>query len=512
MTSLDDGATFDYLVCGAGPAGSVVAGRLSADPDVRVLLVESGGTDDVPSVLDPDQWPLNLMTDRHWDFFAEPNPHLNDRRLGYAMARVLGGGGSVNAGVWARGHRTDWDGYAEVTGDPAWGYEQVLERYRRIEDWHGTPDPARRGTGGPMYIQPAQDVHPLFTAALDGAESTGIPRFGSANGELMEHVTGCAILDEFNRDGVRQSPFRAYLGDHADRPNLTVLTGTTVSRVLVSGGRATGVEIIRDGKALQVFASGEVVLSLGAINTPAVLQRSGIGGEEELRGFGIPVVQHLPGVGGNLNDHIRFSCVWEAPDDVSLPLSSRSKSVSFWGDESRPGGPEFVLYTIPGSAVSEEIAAQYPPPEQAITLMPALRPRSTGRVRLSGVDPFAAPRIDTGFLSDPADVRSALSAIERTREIGNSAALRPFAAREVAPRLGIDLEDFLRNAVETYWHQCGTARMGNDDQAVVDSSLRVRGIDRLRVADASVLPKVTVANTMAPSVLVGERAAELLTR
>ncbi|WP_158892739.1 GMC family oxidoreductase [Amycolatopsis anabasis] len=510
---IEDGVTFDYIVCGAGSAGSVLAGRLAADPAVTVLLVESGGGDDDARVHDPDLWPANLGSERAWDYVTEPNPQLNGRRLGYAMGRGLGGGGAINAGVWARGHRSDWDSFAGHAGDPAWDYAHVLEHYRSIEDWQGAPDPARRGVGGPMRIRSAQDVHPLFTAFLDGAEAAGIPRFDSPNGALMEKDTGCAVRDENIHAGTRQSPFRCYVAGRMGQPNLTVLPHTTVSRVLLSATRACGVEIIRDGRPLRVHASTEVVLSLGAIGTPAVLMRSGIGDEAELRSVGVPVVQHLRGVGRNLDDHMRLPCVWEAKD-VPMPVPTRSQVVCFWTDDTRPGAPEFVMYLSPAPSVSAESAAQYPPPARCFTLMPAMRPRSgsRGRVRLASADPLAKPRIETHFLTDPDDVRSALSAVAMAREIGNSAALRPFAKREASPVSSATdvLEDFLRNSVETYWHQSGTAKMGRDEDSVVDARLAVHGINGLRVADASVLPHVTVANTMAPSVVIGERAAEMM--
>jgi choline dehydrogenase len=508
-----DGAVFDYIVCGAGSAGSVVAGRLAADPAATVLLVESGGDDEDERVRDPDLWPANVGTERTWNHVTEPNRHLNGRRLAYATGRGLGGGGAVNAGVWARGHRSDWDSFAVAAGDPAWGYAHVLEHYRAIEDWQGAPDPVRRGTGGPMPIQPSQDVHPLFTAFLDGAEAAGIPRFDSPNGVLMEASSGCAVRDENIHDGVRQTPFRRYVADRVGQPNLTVLPHTTVSRVLFSAGRASGVELVRGGELVRAYASHEVVLSLGALGTPAVLMRSGVGDEGELRTLGIPVVQHLPGVGRNLDDHIRLPCMWEATD-VPLPVPTRSQAVCFWEDETRPGAPEFVMYVSPAPSVSPESAAQYPPPERCFTLMPAIRLRggSRGRVRLASADPLAGPRIETNFLADADDVRSALAAVSMAREIGHSVALRPFVEREVSPASAVpdSVDMFVRNAVETYWHQSGTSRMGQDDGAVVDGRLRVYGIEGLRVADASVLPHVTVANTMAPSMVVGERAAEIL--
>lgn len=510
---IDDGESFDYIVCGAGSAGCVVAGRLAADPDVTVLLVESGGDDDADSVRDPDLWPLNLGGERTWGHVTEPNPYLDDRRLDYATGRGLGGGGAINAGLWARGHQSDWDSFAEATGDPDWGYAHALEMYRRIEDWQGTADPERRGSGGPLRIRPAQDVHPLFTSYLDGAQSVGFPRFDSSNGAMMEKDAGCAVREENIHAGQRQTPFRAYVAGLVGRPNLTVLPHATVSRVLLAGRRAVGVEIVHDGRTLRANASQEVVLSLGAIGTPAVLMRSGIGDEAELRPFGIPIVQHLPGVGRNLDDHMRLGCVWEAKD-VPMPVPTRSQAVCMWTDDTRPGAPEFVMYLSPTASVSAESAARFPPPARSFTLMPAMRPRggSRGRVRLASADPLAGPRIETNFLADPDDLRSALSAVAMAREIGNSAALRPFAEREVSPATSSRsvCEEFVRNSVETFWHQSGTARMGRDGLAVVDSRLRVHGVDGLRVADASVLPHVTVANTMAPSMVVGERAAEMI--
>jgi choline dehydrogenase len=510
---LVDGETFDYIVCGAGASGSVVAGRLASLPDVSVLLLESGGDDDDPRVRDPDLWPANLGTERTWNHVTEPDRHLNGRRLAYATGRGLGGGGAINAGVWARGHRDDWDSFAEAAGDPSWGYEHVLAHYRAIEDWQGPPDPVRRGTGGPMRVRPAQDIHPLFEGFLDAAGSVGIERFDGANGTLMESAAGCAIRDENIHDGIRQTPFRRYVADRPTNANLTVLPRATVSRVLVSSGRARGVELIHRGRRLHARASREVVLSLGALGTPPVLMRSGIGDEDELRRWGIPVLQHLPGVGRHLDDHIRLPCVWEATD-VPMPVPTRSQAVCFWEDDSAPDGRKFVMYLSPAPSVSPEIAEQSSPPERSITLMPAIRLRSgsTGRVRLAGTDPLTGPRIETRVLADRDDRRAALSAITMAREFGNSAALRPFLSREVAPGTssGDLLERFARDTAETFWHQSGTSRMGPDADAVVDGELRVYGIERLCVADASVLPHVTVANTMAPSMVVGERAAQIL--
>lgn len=262
---------YDFVICGAGAAGSVVARRLAENPAAQVLLIEAGGSDEVEAVLDPAQWPTNLGSERDWGFQAEPNPHLHGRALSMSMGKGLGGGSSVNVMVWARGHRNDWEHFAAEAGDPAWNYESVLAIYRRIENWQGAPDPRYRGTGGPVWVQPAHAPSPIAHAMLDAARELGIPTFDSPNGAMMETSGGAAFTDMLVRDGRRHSLFRAYVHPWSDRPNLTILTRTQVRRILFDGRRACGVEIERDGRVFAVAASGEVVLSAGAINTPKLL-------------------------------------------------------------------------------------------------------------------------------------------------------------------------------------------------------------------------------------------------
>ena len=284
-------------------------------------------------MLDPAQWPLNLGSERDWGFQAQPNPHLNGRALSMSMGKGLGGGSSVNVMVWARGHRSDWDFFASEAGDPAWGYDNVLGIYRSIENWQGVPDPRFRGTSGPVWVQPAADPNPIAHAMLDAAQELGIPTFDHPNGEMMEGPGGAAITDMLVRDGRRHSLYRAYVRPWLDRPNLTVLTDTLVRRVVLDGRRAVGVEVMRGDQILTIGARLEVVLSLGAMQTPKVLMHSGIGDRGNSRARRSPWLQHLPGVGRNLQDHVSFGCIWDYAEPIA-PRNSGSEATLYW--KSRP--------------------------------------------------------------------------------------------------------------------------------------------------------------------------------
>jgi len=503
---------YDFIVCGSGSSGSVVARRLAENPKVSVLLLEAGGSDDVPSIMEAGQWPLNIGSERDWAFMAQPNPHLNGRSIPLSMGKVLGGGSSINVMAWARGHKNDWDFFAAEARDAAWSYESDLNIYRHIEDWHSAPDPKYRGTGGPVFVQPAPGPNPVAPAMLEGARSVGIPTFQSPNGLMMEGIGGASIADLRVRDGMRQSVFRSYAFPYMDRPNLTVLCHALVTRLIMSGKQASGVEMVRDGKVQRIAAGVEVILSLGAMHTPKVLMLSGIGDQTDLQRLGIPVVQHLPGVGENFQDHVGFGCVWEYVQPLP-PRNNMGEAMFFWKSDPDLDTPD--LFTCQGEVpiCSAETAAQFSPPAASWTLFAGLaRPKSKGRIRLTGANPQSSIEIEANTLAHPDDMKAAIACVELCREIGNSGPLSPFVKREVMPGnlKGAALENFIRDAASSYWHQTCTAKMGHDAMSVVDGSLKVHGIDHLRIADGSIMPRVTTGNTMAPCVIIGERAAEML--
>jgi choline dehydrogenase len=499
---------YDFIICGAGSSGSVIARRLAENPAVSVLLLEAGGSDDIPSVTEASLWLTNLGGVTDWAFQAEPNRHLNGRALPLSMGKVLGGGSSINLMAWVRGHKSDWEFFATESGSNAWGYESILGIYRRAEDWHGAPDSEYRGSGGPIYVQPRCNPHPAALAALEAAECLGIGSFDHPNGKMMEGKGGAAIIDIRARDGKRQSVFRSYTYPYMDRPNLTVLSNALVRRVIIEHSRATAVEVSYRGEIRRFVAGAEIVLSMGAIQTPKALMLSGIGDQERLEPSGVRVVQHLPGVGRNLQDHLGFSCMWELP---AGPVDQLGDAIMFWS--SHDGSDEPDLFACQGALLltTPENSARFELPDIGWTMLGALtHPKSRGTVELTGPDPDQPVRVVHNGLAHPDDLRLAVKCVEDMRKVGNSALLRPLFKREVMPGdlRGEDLLAYLRNAAITYWHMVGTAKMGCDPLAVVDGSLKVYGVENLRVADGSIMPRITSGNTMAPCVIIGERAAE----
>lgn len=510
MSPLGD-RDYDFIVCGAGTAGCVVAARLADQPDARVLLIEAGTGYTGPEVVEPAQWPLNLGSERDWAFEGQPDAHLNGRRLSLNMGKGLGGGSSINVMVWARGHRSDWDHFAAESGDAAWGYESVLGYYRRIENWQGSPDTKRRGTGGPVHVAQPAAPQPLAWATLEAANRLGIPRFDSTNGAMMEGPGGVAIADLRINQGKRESVYDSYIVPRLHHPNLTILTGAVVARVLLKGNTAIGVEVVHEGQRLRCYATCEVILSMGAVNTPKVLMQSGIGPQAELRAHGIELISHLPGVGQNHQDHVAFGCTWEylQPQPVG---GGGCEAKLYWKSDTRLDAPDLLQCQLEFPVPSPpEVGMR--PPDHGWTMFAGLaRPVSRGRLRLCGSGPLNGMLIEPTSLSAPEDMAAAFASIDLCRALGNNGAFAELVKREVIPRQRERraMEQFIRNAAVTYWHQCGTAKMGRDVMSVVDHQLKVYGIDQLRVADASIMPRITVGNTMAPCVVIGERAADLI--
>ena len=506
-------AEYDYIVIGSGSGGSVVAGRLAAETDARILVLEAGGTDQVPAVINPGMWPSNIRSERDWGHSSSPSPAVNNRSLILPMGKVVGGGSSVNATVWARGHKNDYEFWAAETGDSGWSYARVLDIYRRIEDWQGVPDASRRGKGGRLWIEPARNPNPVAHAMLDGAASVGIPKFPDQNGALMEGAGGVAIANLRIRNGRRRNLPSDYLYQALKRPNLTLMTGAEVQSLVLDGSRVKGVVFTKDGVVRRVSVARRVVLCAGAINTPKILMLSGIGDEAELNRHDIKVAVKSPGVGRNFQDHVLVAgCIWEYKTPLP-PANNAAEATFFWKSDASLDTPDLQPFQIEVPYASEITGPQFNPPAGAWSIGPGLvRPKSRGRVTLASSTPSDMAKVDGAFLSHAEDVKALLRGIELCREIGNSAAMKDFVKREVMPgRLSEEeLKNFLRNAAGTYFHESCTCKMGRDEMSVVDGSLSVRGVEGLSIADASVMPRVSTGNTMAPTVIIGERMADIL--
>jgi choline dehydrogenase len=519
----------DYVIVGAGAAGCVLAHRLTEDPACRVLLLEAGGADGGLDVRIPAAFGKLFKTARDWNLETQPQPALGGRRLYWPRGRMLGGSTSMNAHMYVRGHAADYDAWAAL-GGPGWAFAEVLPYFRRAERMHGgVPD--RHGRHGPLHIGPLRDPNPTTAAFLAAAAAVGLPRLDGPNDGGREGVGPTHVMQ---RRGRRWSPADAYLRPAMRRPNLRVATHAHVTQVLFEGRRAVGVRYVRRrGGHAVVRAEREVVLAAGAVHSPVLLLHSGIGPAAHLRALGLDVVHDLPGVGENLQDHLAGGAIVRCREPVTLVAaesighllryfllrrgmltSNVAEACAFVRTRPDLPAPDLELIFAPVPFVAHGLEK---PSDHGLTIGAlALQPKSRGRVTLRSLDPFDPPAIEPRYLSDAdgEDLRVLVAGVRLARRIFAAAPFARWAGEPLLPpaevRTDEELAAFVRERAETLYHPVGTCRMGDDAGAVVDAALRVRGVEALRVVDASVMPVIVRGHTTAPTVMIAERGADLL--
>lgn len=514
MTS--EGSSADYVIVGAGTAGCVLAHRLSVDPNVRVTLLELGGPDSSPAIYDPKLTSMFSLWDpkaaENWGYTTTPQPGLSGRAIDIARGKVLGGCSSVNAMIYIRGNRRDFDRWSRA-GNRGWSYEEVLPYFKKSETYHG-PASAYHGENGPLPVIDYQKPSVASGAFIEAAATLGhTSKYNDFNGTLQE---GGAGLYQSTRtlEGIRASAASAFIKPIAPRRNLQLLLGVRASRLLIEGGQARGVEYTTAQSTRIMTAEREVILACGAFETPKLLMLSGIGPAEQLNAFDIPVVVNLKGVGANLQDQLLLGVGFESLVPFDPPELLAEAGLFMWSDlASEPLSPDLQFFFGPVQFMAPEYTTQAP----GFTFAPILvQPHSRGTVSLAARDPTVLARVDPRYLSDDEDLALLEFAIRYSRELAHTAAFDTIRGRELGPGEAVttssEIRAYIRRVAGTVWHPVGTCKMGPDSDAtaVVDSHLRVRGIERLRVVDASVMPTLVNGNPNAAIMMIAEKAADLI--
>ena len=532
MTRSASDESFDYVIVGGGTAGCVLANRLSADGTQRVLLLEAGPEDRYLWIHIPIGYGKTMFHPVYnWGFNTDPDPGMDGRRIYWPRGRCLGGSSSINGLIYVRGQPEDYDRWA-AAGNRGWGWSDVLPYFIRSEGNQRGASPAHGGDG-PLKCSDIEGRHELIEAIIAGAEELGVPRTDDFNGGVQE---GVGYYQLFTDRGWRCSTAVAYLKPARGRRNLSVETNAHATRVLVEGARATGVEYRQGGETKRVQAGREVILAAGALQSPQLLQLSGIGPGPLLQSFGIPVIRDLPGVGENLQDHLQLRVIYKC----SKPITTNDDLASWWRKAAigaqwlfRRKGPLAIginqggLFTrvMPGAAtpdiqfhfatLSADLAGAKPHPFSGFTMSVCqLRPGSRGYVRIASTDPMAAPSMQPNYLSTAGDRACAVASLRYARRLAATRALAPYIVDEHRPGREVQSDDellaFARAYGATIFHPSGTCRMGGDAMAVVDDRLRVRGVASLRVVDCSIMPKLVSGNTNAPVVMIAEKASDMI--
>jgi choline dehydrogenase len=518
----------DYVIVGAGSAGSVLANRLTEDPCTTVLLLEAGPSDRNLYIHIPAATVKLFKTDRDWNYATEPQEQAAGRALYWPRGKMLGGSSSMNHSMYVRGHRADYDAWA-ARGNPGWAYEDVLPYFKKGERNQRGPS-ADHGHEGPLWVSDLRSVNPLTRAFLAAGAAAGLPQNPDIGGAEPE---GLGLTQVTQKKGRRCSAAVAYLQPARGRPNLKVLTRAQATRVVLEGRRAVGVSYRRNGTEHTARAAREVVLSAGTVNSPQLLMLSGIGPARHLQQHGIPVAHDLPGVGENLQDHLMVPVIYRCREPVTMSNVETFGNLLRWlilrrgpytssGAEAcafvrtRPELPAPDLELILVTCIYRNHYLQPPPrAEHGFSIVVVLlQPKSAGRIRLRSADPFAPPRIHANYLTDPDELRVAVEGIALARRIVAAAPLDRYRGDELDPGAGCQdapaLEAYVRGHCESLYHPVGTCTMGCDPLAVVDETLRVQGIEGLRVVDASIMPVIIRGHTNAPTVMIAEKAADMI--